>query len=128
MKKIIFITVLVMSGMIVNAQMTPSDKTSPSSADTSSVSRMPSTGRTGVRVADLPKSVTDNISKDYPGFTVKDASSVSGKSGLTYEVNVSKGTENETLLYDNTGKFLKKWDSKSDMHHDMKKDDDMKNK
>ena len=117
-----------MSGMIVNAQMTPSDKTSPSSADTSSVSRMPSTGRTGVRAADLPKSVTDNISKDYPGFTVKDASSVSGKSGLTYEVNVSKGTENETLLYDNTGKFLKKWDSKSDMHHDMKKDDDMKNK
>ena len=116
-----------MSGMIVNAQVTPSDRTSPSSADTSSVSRMPSAGNMTVRVADLPKSITDNISKEYPGFIIKDASSVSGKSGLNYEVNVSKGTDNETLLYDNTGKFLKKWESKSDMHHDMKMDD-MKNK
>jgi hypothetical protein len=118
---------LVMSAMIVNAQVTPSDRTSPSSADTSSYSRSSSSG-VSVSVSDLPQAIRDNISKDYPGFTIKDASSVSGKSGLNYQVNVTKGTENETLLYDNSGKFLKKWSGKS---HDMKgKDskDDMKNK
>ena len=126
MKKTIFIMVLVMSAMTVNAQVTPSDRTSPSSADTSSYSR-PSTG-VSVSVADLPTAIRDNVSKDYPGFTIKDASSVSGKSGLNYQVNVTKGTDNETLLYDNTGKFLKKWAAKSDLHHDMKKDNDMKEK
>ncbi len=114
-----------MSAMIVNAQVTPSDRTSPSSADTSSFSR-PSTG-VSVSAADLPTAIRDNVSKDYPGFTIKDASSVTGKSGLNYQVNVVKGTDSETLLYDNSGKFLKKWASKSDMHHDVKKDDDMKN-
>ncbi len=117
-----------MSAMLVTAQVTPSDKSTPSSADTSSFSRSSSGGGVSVKVSDLPQAIRDNISKEYPGFTIKDASSVSGKSGLNYQVNVSKGSENETLLYDNTGKFLKKWSSKSDMNHDMKKDDDMKNK
>jgi hypothetical protein len=116
-----------MSAIVVNAQVTPTDRTSPSSADTSSFSR-PSSGGVSVSVSDLPSAIRDNISKEYPGFTIKDASSVSGKSGLNYQVNVTKGTESETLLYDNSGKFLKKWSSKSDMHKDMKKDNDMKNK
>ncbi len=114
-----------MSAMIVNAQVTPSDRT-PSSADTSSISR-PATG-VSVAAADLPQAIRDNITKEYPGFTIKDASSVSGKSGLNYQVNVVKGTENETLLYDNNGKFLKKWAAKSDMHKEMKKEDDMMKK
>ena len=120
-----------MSAMIVNAQVTPSDRTNPSSADTSSFSK-PSLGGVSVKAADLPQAIRDNISKEYPGFTIKDASSVSGKSGLNYQVNVSKGSENETLLYDNTGKFLKKWSPKSDMNKDMnkdmKKDNDMNKK
>src|SRR5674476_1200389 len=69
MKKTIFIMVLVMSAMIVNAQVTPSDRTTPSSADTSSYSR-PSTG-VSVSAADLPTAIRDNVSKDYPGLLLK---------------------------------------------------------
>ena len=47
MKKLLFVMVLVMGALVVNAQKTP------------------------VKVADLQKSITDNIAKDYVGFTIK---------------------------------------------------------
>ena len=44
--------VLVMGALVVNAQRTP------------------------VKVADLQKAITDNIAKDYVGFTIKEATKV----------------------------------------------------
>jgi len=44
MKKLLFIMVLVMGALVVNAQRTP------------------------VKIVDLQKSITDNIAKDYVGF------------------------------------------------------------
>lgn len=85
MKKLIFVMVLMMSALIVNAQRTP------------------------VKVADLQKSITDNITKDYAGFTIKEATKVVENNVVTYDVVVAKGTTQETLCYDNAGKFLKKW-------------------
>jgi len=76
--------VLVMGALVVNAQRTP------------------------VKVADLQKSITDNVAKDYVGFTIKDATKVVENNVVTYEVVIAKGTMQETLSYDNTGKFLKK--------------------
>jgi hypothetical protein len=64
--------------------------------------------RTVVMVADLQKSITDNIAKDYVGFTIKEAASVTVKDVVTYEVVITKGTTTETLVYDKDGKFLKK--------------------
>ena len=32
-----------------------------------------------MKVADLQKSITDNIAKDYPGFTIKEASMYQSK-------------------------------------------------
>jgi Protein of unknown function (DUF2874). len=69
--------------------------------------------RTPVKVADLQKSITDNIAKDYVGFTIKDATKVVEKDVVTYDVVVVKGTTQETLCYDNTGKFLKKMEAKA---------------
>lgn len=69
--------------------------------------------RTPVKVADLQKSITDNIAKDYAGFTVKDATKIVDKNVISYEVIVAKGTTQETLLYDKDGKFLKKMELKA---------------
>ena len=88
MKKLLFVLVLVMGALVVNAQKTP------------------------VKVADLQKSITDNIAKDYVGFTIKEATQVVENNVVTFDVVVVKGTTQETLCYDNTGKFLKKMGTK----------------
>jgi len=64
--------------------------------------------RTPVKVNDLQKSITDNIAKDYAGFTIKEATKVVSNNVTNYEVIVTKGTTKETLLYDANGKFVKK--------------------
>lgn len=111
MKKLALILVLVMSVMAVKAQ----DTKTPNPSESKSTVTTPATS---VRVADLPKSITDNIAKDYPGYTVKEASSVTGKNGLNYQVVIMKGTESEALLFDKDGTFLKKLTGKAGMHHD----------
>jgi hypothetical protein len=113
MKKLVFVLVLVMSVMAVRAQV---NKTPGASESKSTVT----TPASAVKVADLPKAITDNIAKEYPGYTVKEASSVTGKNGLNYQVVIMKGTETEALLYDKDGSFLKKLSGKPGMNHDMK--------
>jgi hypothetical protein len=95
MKKVIFVLMLAMSVVAVNAQM-----------DTTKT-KMKSMG-TSVSVTSLPKAVTDNIAKEYPGYTVKEATSAMENSAMVYHVVVTKGTATETLVYDKAGKFLKK--------------------
>lgn len=111
MKKIMLILVLVMSVIAVKAQ----DDKSPAATDSKTTITTPATT---VKVADLPKSVTDNIAKDYPGYTVKEASTLTGKNGLNYQVVITKGTEKESLLFDKDGTFLKKLNK--EVHHEMK--------
>jgi hypothetical protein len=89
MKKLLFIMVLVMGALAVNAQKTP------------------------VKVTDLQKAITDNIAKDYVGFTIKEATKVVEKTDTTFNVVVVKGTTQETLCYDSKGIFLKKLQAKS---------------
>jgi len=89
MKKLLFVMVLMMSALVINAQRTP------------------------VKVADLQKTITDNITKDYAGFIIKEATKVVENNVVTYDVVITKGTSQETLCYDNAGKFLKKMDAKA---------------
>jgi hypothetical protein len=91
MKKLLIVLVLVMGAFIANAQKTP------------------------VKLADLPKAITDNVAKDYVGFTIKEATKEVTNNVTTYDVVVTKGTMQETLSYDATGKFLKKMEAKSGM-------------
>jgi hypothetical protein len=92
MKKVLVFLVLIMAVMVVNAQTTNvSDST-----------------RTTVKVADLQKAITDNVAKDNVGYTIKEASSVTVKDNVTYEVVIVKGTTTETLVYDKDGAFVKK--------------------
>ena len=75
--------------------------------------------RTLVSVVELQKAITDNVAKDYVGFTIKEATKVVENNIVSYEVVVAKGTTQETLLYytllyDIDGKFLKNLTLKAD--------------
>ncbi len=63
---------------------------------------------TVVKIADLPKAITDNVAKDYAGFTIKDAKCTNKNNVVNYDVVIVKGTTTETLVYDKDGKFVKK--------------------
>jgi len=109
MKKVLFIVVLMMSVLALNAQATKTTVTNAKST------------KTTVKVADLQKSITDNIAKDYAGFTIKEATSVTANNVLTYHVVVVKGTDTETLVYDKDGMFVKKLAKTTAKHHTTKK-------
>ena len=95
MKKVLFVLVLIMAVLVVNAQT----KTTVTNAKST---------RTTVKVSDLQKAITDNIAKNYVGFTIKEATSVTSKNAITYDVVIVKGTTTETLVYDKNGRFVKK--------------------
>ena|SRR5664279_561951 len=115
MKKVLFIMVLFMSALVINAQTTT--KTEKTTAKTTTAKPAP----TPVLVADLPKTITDNVAKDYVGYTIKDASSMMANNATMYHVVVTKGSSTETLVYDSNGKFLKKLGSKAPAHKTAKK-------
>ena len=96
MKKVLLGLVLIMAVLVVNAQATKTNVTQEKPL------------RTAVQVADLQKSITDNVAKDYVGFTIKEAASITTNNTVTYHVVIGKGTTTETLVYDKDGKFVKK--------------------
>jgi hypothetical protein len=109
MKKVLSVLVIMMSVLVVSAQTTKTSTTT----KTKPV-------KTTIKVADLQKSITDNIAKDYPGFTVKEASSVTANNTTTYDVVVTKGTTKETLVYDSNGAFVKKLPQATKSHSKKK--------
>ncbi len=86
MKRITLILAFFMAVLAVNAQIS----------------------RVAVKTSDLPKAITDNVTKSYAGYTVKEATKVVENNVVTFDVVVVKGTATETLIYDKDGKFLRK--------------------
>ena len=109
MKNVLFVLVLMMSVVALNAQTA---KTSATKAKST---------HAVVQVADLMKPITDNIAKDYAGYTIKSASSTTANSVVTYHVIVAKGNSTETLVYDSNGAFVKKLAKTTSKHHSTKK-------
>jgi hypothetical protein len=109
MKKVLFVLVLMMSVLIVNAQTTQTTSTKTKSIHTT------------IKVGDLPKAITDNIAKDNAGFTIKEATSVTKNNIMTYHVVVVKDATTETLVYDKDGKFVKIHAPKDVTQHASKK-------
>jgi hypothetical protein len=101
MKKLSLILVLVMSIVIANAQ--------PKAPARTKSNNVP------VKITDLPKAITENVAKDFAGFSIKDANLVEREGVSHYIVDISKGATTETLVYDKDGKFIKKSESKSGM-------------
>ena len=92
MKKLLIVIALFIAVLAVNAQV---------------INTTDST-RTVVKVANLQKAITDNIAKDYVGYTIKEATCVTTNNAFIYEVVIVEGTNTETLVYDKDGKFVKK--------------------
>jgi len=109
MKKVLFILVLMISVVAVNAQTAKSTTAKAKSTPTT------------IQVADLQKPITDNIAKDYAGYTIKEASGITANNVLTYHVVVVKGSSTETLVYDKDGKFVKKLPKSTSKNHSSKK-------
>lgn len=89
LKKSVFITLLFTVAIVVNAQ------------------------RVKLPAEELPKTIKDNIAKEHPGFEVKQAiwdfsTTLVPKNSFIYDVVITKGTNEEALLYDRDGKFIKK--------------------
>jgi hypothetical protein len=108
MKKVLFVMVLMMSVLVINAQATKTSTTTTKPV------------KTTINVADLQKPITDNIAKDYAGYTIKGATSVTASNTVTYNVVVVKGAATETLVYDKDGKFIKKLPHTTSKHHSTK--------
>ena len=114
MKKLLFVFVLIIGTLAVNAQATgTATKSTSTSKTTTTTTTNKKSSRTPVKVADLQKSITDNIANDYPGFTIKDAASVNLNNTETFDVVIVKGKTTETLVYDKDGKFVKKLANKA---------------
>jgi len=96
MKKVLVVLVLIMAVLAVNAQATKTtvNKETPV--------------RTTVLVTDIQKAITDNIAKDYVGYTIKEATSLIENNIVNFEVVIVKETTTETLVYDKDGVFIKK--------------------
>ena len=121
MKKVLFAMVIFLSALIVNAQQ-DTCKTSNKTKSTATTMSNDKAIRTTIKISELQKAITDNVAKDYIGFTIKEATSVSLESVITYEVVIVKGTTSETLVYDNEGKFVQKLALNNEMnqlHNEM---------
>lgn len=90
MKKLLLVAIFGLAVLFVNAQT-----------------------RTEVKVADLNKAITENVAKSYAGFTIKDAFKSENKGVTTYEVKIAKGNEQDVLVFDKDGKFIKKESAKA---------------
>jgi hypothetical protein len=91
MKKILFYLIFIMMPLVINAQESSCESVA-----------------TSMKISDLPKTITNNIAKDYAGYTIKEAISIKSGDNVTYEVAVVKETTLTTLTYDQDGKFLRK--------------------
>ena len=126
MKKILFVLVMVMSMsvMAVNAQATKKSSDMEKKVDktTTTTTRAAKNAATSaaMTVADLPKAVSDNIEKSYPGYAVKEVKSANGKNGADYKVTIEKGTAKKTLLYDKEGKIVVPKEEKSSKKSSVK--------
>jgi hypothetical protein len=66
------------------------------------------TKKTVVKVAELPKAITENIATDYAGYKILKANKCDDGGVISYQVSTSKGSSNVDLYYDKDGKYLKK--------------------
>lgn len=62
-----------------------------------------------IPVAELPKSVSEYVAKNYAGSKISEASKLTTPDGsVTYEAEVKKGKTHFDAIFDRDGNFLKK--------------------
>lgn len=66
---------------------------------------------------EFPKAVRDVLSSGYPGYTIVEANKIQSNGNTSYEAEVSKGQATYDLIFDGSGKLLKKVDKRK-LHDD----------
>lgn len=61
-----------------------------------------------IKTSELPIAIQDTLKKDYAGFEIEEAARIETKGVVTYEAEVEKGKMSLDLIFDATGKLLKK--------------------
>ncbi len=97
MKRVVLVMIMVMAVMAARAQ------------------------RATIKVGDLPKAISEYITKDYPGYSISNAWTETKNNMMSYEVMAVKGSMKETLVFDKDGKFLRKEGGKMSMSGDKNK-------
>lgn len=60
-----------------------------------------------IKIADLPVAITDNIAREFPEGTIKEADEVTQKDGsLTYDIEVEVNGKVVEYMYDAKGNYL----------------------
>jgi len=63
--------------------------------------------RTSLKVADLPKAISENIAAAHKGYTVQDAYKIDTKGIISYEVFAKSAASRVILVYDKDGRYMK---------------------
>lgn len=63
--------------------------------------------KTEIKLADLPKSVTDFIAKNIKTYTIKKAFKVDSNGVITIDVLLVDGADKIVFIFDKDGKFVK---------------------
>jgi hypothetical protein len=75
-----------------------------------------------IKIAELPKAVTDYCTKNYAAYKLSEASKITETSGkVKYEAELKKGKEQFDLIFDDKGAFINKVDSGKEEEDDDKK-------
>jgi hypothetical protein len=69
---------------------------------------MNATTKTSIKTSDLPKAASEDISKNYSSFSIKEAFRIENKGITQFEVILQKANEKLVLSYEKDGKFIKK--------------------
>jgi len=105
MKKISLVLIFALAVAFANAQ---DNKTTTTTTTKATTTQAAGNSRIPVKVADLPKTIQDDLTKTWADYTTKNAFKVEKNSVVTYKVLVSKDTTQLSLMYDSTGKFISK--------------------
>ncbi|MGZ3932663.1 MAG: PepSY-like domain-containing protein [Bacteroidia bacterium] len=64
---------------------------------------------TELKTSELPKTVSDYVSKNYTGYKLAEAAKITDAAGkVFYEAEVKKGKEEMDLIFDANGTFVRK--------------------
>lgn len=69
---------------------------------------------TGIAKDKLPKAVLDVLKKDFADHDIEETAMIVADGVTTYEVEVEKGKKSSDLIFDSTGKLLKKIDKEDE--------------
>ena len=69
--------------------------------------------RTSIKVTDLPKAITQDITTNHAGWKTIEAFDVNTNNVMSYEVVIEKGTSKMNLFYDKDAKYVRGENQKS---------------